>query len=245
MKNEVLTVKDLNRYLPAMKTNDDMKWGNKLREGLFLSDPIDGLANIPDESIDLIVTEPGSQPKNNSLSGKNPTFSNYIDWVNGWLEESKRVLSKKGSIYIICPWQASSMYHSILDRKFIIQSRITAERKSEEEESGKWRNNISDIWFATKTKDYVFNQNYVVDGKVINESISKDNKENLWFHLDYDEIIHRILKESSFKLHWVLDPFMGIGNVGSVAKKRGRRFIGFESNQDQILLAMKNINEGE
>ncbi len=93
MKNEVLTVKDLNRYLPAMKTNEDMKWGNKLREGLFLSDPIDGLANIPDESIDLIVTEPGSQPKNNSLSGKSPTFTNYIDWVDGWLEESKRVLS--------------------------------------------------------------------------------------------------------------------------------------------------------
>jgi site-specific DNA-methyltransferase (adenine-specific) len=33
--------------------------------------------------------------------------------------------------------------------------------------------------------------------------------------------------------------------VGVVAKKRGRRFIGFESNQDQILLAMKTINERE
>ena len=137
------------------------------------------------------------------------------------------------------------MYHYILYRKFILQSRITAERKSEKKESGQWSNSISDIWFATKTRDYVFDQNYVVDGKAVNESNMKDTKDNLWFHLDYDEILHRILKTSSFKLHWVLDPFMGVGNVGSVAKKRGRRFIGFESNQDQLLLAMKNINEGD
>ena len=72
-----------------------------------------------------------------------------------------------------------------------------------------------------------------------------DIKDNLWFHLDYEEIIHRVIKASSFKLIWILDPFMNVGAVGVVAKKRGRRFIGFESNQDQILLAMKTINERE
>ena len=102
MQNEILTVKDLNRYLPAIKTNEDMVFTDKISEGLFLADPIDGLAKIPDESIDLIVTEPSLHPKNNSLSGDNPTFENYKDWVNGWLNESKRVLSANGSIYIIC-----------------------------------------------------------------------------------------------------------------------------------------------
>ena len=124
MQNEILTVKDLNRYLPAIKTNEDMAFTNKLHEGLFLADPIDGLENIPDESIDLIITEPTMQPKSNSLSGKSPTFENYVDWVDGWLEESKRVLTPNGSIYIICPWQSSSMYHSVLEKKFNIQSRI-------------------------------------------------------------------------------------------------------------------------
>ncbi|MFL2501051.1 MAG: DNA-methyltransferase [Candidatus Neomarinimicrobiota bacterium] len=245
MQNEILTVKDLNRYLPAIKTNEDMAFTNKLHEGLFLADPIDGLANIPDESIDLIITEPTMQPKSNSLSGNSPTFENYVDWVDGWLEESKRVLTPNGSIYIICPWQSSSMYHSVLEKKFNVQSRITAERKSEQEGLSQWKNTISDIWFATKTNDYIFNQNYIVDGKNINSPNPEEIKNNLWFHLDYDEIIHRILKGSSFKLNWVLDPFMGIGSVGSVAKKIGRRFIGFESNQDQLLLAMKTINEGE
>jgi len=107
------------------------------------------------------------------------------------------------------------------------------------------KNKISDIWFATKTNDYIFNQNYIVNGKNINNPKPEEIKDNLWFHLDYEEIVHRIVKASSFKLNWILDPFMNVGAVGVVAKKRGRRFIGFENNQDQILLAMKTINERE
>ena len=83
------------------------------------------------------------------------------------------------------------------------------------------------------------------NGKNINNPKPEEIKDNLWFHLDYEEIVHRIIKASSFKLNWVLDPFMNVGAVGVVAKKRGRRFIGFESSQDQILLAMKTINERE
>ena len=91
----------------------------------------------------------------------------------------------------------------------------------------------------------IFNQNYVVDGKIVKDEKNQDSKSNLWFHLDYYEVINRILKSSSFKLNWVLDPFMNSGSVGLVSKKSGRRFIGFESNQDKLLLSMKRINEGE
>ena len=115
---------------------------------------------------------------------------------------------------------------------------VAAERQIENSELSQWKNKISDIWFATKTNDYIFNQNYIVNGKNINNPKPEEIKDNLWFHLDYEEIVHRIVKASSFKLNWILDPFMNVGAVGVVAKKRGRRFIGFENNQDQILLAM-------
>ena len=57
-----------------------------------------------------------------------------------------------------------------------------------------------------------------------------------------DEVINRILKASSFKLNWVLDPFARTGGIGVVAKKMGRRFIGFEINKDKLILAMKRID---
>ena len=59
-----------------------------------------------------------------------------------------------------------------------------------------------------------------------------------------EQLIQRILTASSFKLNWVLDPFARTGGVGIISKKMGRRFIGFESDQDRLLMAMKRIDKG-
>ena len=151
MNKDILTVKDLNKYLPAIKTEVDIHFKDKLSEGLFKSDALVGLKKLPDESIDLIVTEPSLDP-NNTL-----TYTEYVRWIDKWVEECRRVLTASGSIYIICPWESSSLYHSVLGKKFIVQSRITAERQIENVELSQWKNKISDIWFATKTNDYIFN----------------------------------------------------------------------------------------
>ena len=42
-------------------------------------------------------------------------------------------------------------------------------------------------------------------------------------------------------LNWILDPFMSIGDVGVACKEKGRRFIGFETNKDNLLLSMKRV----
>ena len=57
-----------------------------------------------------------------------------------------------------------------------------------------------------------------------------------------EQLIQRILTASSFKLNWVLDPFTRSGGDGVITKKLGRRFIGFESDQDRLLMAMKRID---
>ena len=59
------------------------------------------------------------------------------------------------------------------------------------------------------------------------------------------KLYRRILDASSFKLNWVLDPFMGTGDVGLASKQSGRRFIGFETNKDHLLLAMKRIDKDQ
>ena len=233
-----------------------LKFSNKIINGDCLKE----LKKIPDKTFDLVFADPPynmqigeklTRPDSSKVNGVNDkwdqfnSFKHYDEFCESWLAECKRVLTASGSIYIICPWESSSLYHSVLGKNFIIQSRITAERQIENTELSQWKNKISDIWFATKTNDYIFNQNYIVNGKNINNPKPEEIKDNLWFHLDYEEIVHRIVKASSFKLNWILDPFMNVGAVGVVAKKRGRRFIGFENNQDQILLAMKTINERE
>ena len=55
----------------------------------------------------------------------------------------------------------------------------------------------------------------------------------------------KILDASSFKLNWILDPFMRSGDVGVSSKKTGRRFIGFEANKDLLLMSMKRIDQND
>ena len=55
------------------------------------------------------------------------------------------------------------------------------------------------------------------------------------------KIFLRIIEASSFKLNWILDPFMFVGDVGVACKEKGRRFIGFETNKDNLLMSMKRV----
>ena len=88
-----LTIDDLNRYLPALQTMQDIKMDSQhMKEGMFLANCLDGLRKLPSNSIDLIIANPL-----NTESGGSPEFGNgntlqsYYQWNQSW-EESRRVL---------------------------------------------------------------------------------------------------------------------------------------------------------
>jgi site-specific DNA-methyltransferase (adenine-specific) len=251
-----LSIDDLNKYLPAIRTVEDMVMTNDhMKEGLFLAKCLDGLKQIPDKTMDLIVANPPEDPWN-SVEGteQRMTLQEYYQWNNAWLSESYRVLKSTGAIYLFSPWQYSGMYHGLLSNIFKVQSRITwRERlKSKSEQTTTWENDTSDIWFATKTEDFLFNQRVVGMRSSEPAELKDEVRSNLWLDIPGiaeengkipQKLYRRILDASSFKLNWVLDPFMGTGDVGLASKQSGRRFIGFETNKDHLLLAMKRIEK--
>jgi site-specific DNA-methyltransferase (adenine-specific) len=250
-----LSIDDLNKYLPAIRTVEDMSFSiDRMEEGLFLAKCLDGLKQIPDNSIDLIIADPPEDPWYSAEEiGQRKTLQEYYQWNNHWLEESYRVLKNTGAIYLFSPWQYSGMYHGLLSNTFKVQSRITWRKKSNDSISKNqtWENDTSDIWFATKTDDFLFNQQAVgikSDKPILDHDIVQSN---LWLDIPGiaekngrypQKLFSRILESSSFKLNWVLDPFMKTGDVGLASKLGGRRFIGFETNKDHLLLAMKRID---
>ena len=251
-----LSIEDLNKYLPAIQTVEDMSFSlEKMDEGLFLTKCLDGLRQIPNQSIDLIIADPPEDPWISTEEiGQRKTLQEYYQWNNDWLSETYRVLKNTGAVYLFSPWQYSGMYHGLLSNLFKVQSRITWRRKSKvlDTLNQTWVNDTSDIWFATKTDNFLFNQQVVGVKSARAADNPEDFQSNLWLDIPSiseengkypQKIYSRILEASSFKLNWVLDPFMGTGDVGLASKKRGRRFIGFETNKDYLLLAMKRINE--
>lgn len=57
-----------------------------------------------------------------------------------------------------------------------------------------------------------------------------------------EEIPHRLIKMLSWKKALVLDPFMGSGTTGVVAKKLGRDFIGLDISSDYVTIARERIS---
>jgi site-specific DNA-methyltransferase (adenine-specific) len=248
-----LNINDLNKYLPAIRTVEDINMtSEKMSEGMFLSKCLNGIQRLPNDSIDLIIADPPQDIWNSTEENlKGQTLQQYYEWNNLWLGEAHRVLKNTGAIYIFTPWQYSGMYHGLLSNLFKVQSRITWRKESQGDNSKTWKNQTSDIWYATKTDGFLFRKNPV---GVKNENINQSKYQfdsNLWIDLPYTiddvgrypkKLFERVLEASSFKLNWVLDPFMGYGDVAVTCKKSGRRFIGFETNKDHLLLGMKRVD---
>ena len=253
-----LSVDDLNRYLPAVRKADEIALTiDTMEEGLFLADALDGLKRLPENSMDLILTAPPVSPwRDIGTHGQKMTLQEYYTWNNKWLQESQRILKSTGAIYLLCSWRFSGMYHALLSDYFRVQTRITwrDRRTGTQDQNPTWFNEIGDIWLATKTSDFVFNKEMIANDKKILDSGNTENMSNLWleyFTMGSDQekddlpemLLSKILQASSFKLSWVVDPFMRRGSVGVAAKSMGRRFIGFETDQDSLLMAMKRIDQ--
>ena len=257
-----LSINDLNKYLPAIQKVDDLYMSTEqMKDGVFLGLGSDGLKKIPDNSIDLIIVEPPESPLQSlDKSRKRMTINEYHDWNNKWLKDSTRALKPTGAIYLICGWKFSGMYQSILSNYFQIQTRITWRNTSPKSQTKPltWINRTSDIWFATKSNEFMFNQEAVTDetNNLKSDGPTELGVTNLWSDImdiqvgatvkiegdKPEQLIQRILIASSFKLNWILDPFTRSGGIGVIAKNMGRRFIGFESDQDRLLMAMKRID---
>jgi len=253
-----LSVNDLNRYLPAVRKADEIAMTvDTMEEGLFLADALDGLKRLPENSMDLILTAPPVSPwRDIGTHGQKMTLQEYYTWNNKWLQESQRILKSTGAIYLLCSWRFSGMYHALLSDYFRVQTRITwrDRRTGTQNQNPTWFNEIGDIWLATKTSDFVFNREMIANDRKILDSGNTEDMSNLWleyFTMGSDQekgdlpemLLSKILQASSFKLSWVVDPFMRRGSVGVAAKSMGRRFIGFETDQDSLLMAMKRIDQ--
>ena len=254
-----LTINDLNKYLPALQTAEDLSLEiDHLKEGVFWSEGLKGLQKLPSNSIDLIITEPPKEPWINLDSrGTQFTLQEYYSWNQKWIIEASRVLKNTGGIYLLCDWTYSNMYNGLLNEKFIVQNRITWHNRSAKTSKNNltWKNQSGDIWFATKNEDFLFNNN-ATSLKSERHSLLSDREKkaqtNFWFDIPIvtnddarysNKLYSKILDASSFKLNWILDPFMRTGDVGVASKGAGRRFIGLEVNKDKLLMSMKRIDQ--
>lgn len=114
---------------------------------------------LPKGFVDLLILDP---PYNLSKDYNGRRFSEkegeeYRDWFRNAIRLIVPTLAPTASVYVCSDWKTSILIAPILEELFRIQNRITWEREKGRGAKANWKNNTEDIWFCTRTNDYVFN----------------------------------------------------------------------------------------
>ena len=187
-KTIFVTQKDLKKY-PSLKLKENIP-KDDLKNKIFYNDFLKVSKFIPSNSIDLIVTDPPYTISKEFGKGKVSTNkTKFKVWCQEWIDECFRLLKKDGSIYICINWEASSIIEELLDEKFIIKNRITWKRDKGRGAKTNWKNNLEDIWFATKSNEYTFNlKDVMIEKEVIAPYVDKEGKPKDWKEINGKKI---------------------------------------------------------
>lgn len=189
------------------------------------------------------------------------SFEEYDKFCLDWLKECRRVLKKDGTIWVI------GSYHNIfrigkimqdLDM-WILNDIVWIKTNPMPNFKGTRFNNAHEtlIW-ASQNKD----SNYTFHYKSM--KVFNDDKQmrSDWYipicnggeriYIDGkkahstqkpEALLYRIILSTSNVNDIVLDPFMGSGTTGAVAKKLKRNFIGIEKEEEYIKIALNRIDK--
>ena len=221
-------------------------------------DVLEGIKQLDDESIDIIITSPpynkgGLNGKRNKGTKWNKTIDyggdfnidnkpedEYQEWQLNILKECFRVLKKDGLMFynhknriVKGKGYIISPYTWLLKSPFLIRQEIIWNRKSgPNQEQSRYIPSYENIYVLTKQKDTLFKRNKDIEYKTDVWAINPDrhNGHPAPFPIDIPRNILSSLNEEKAKdrVITVFDPFNGSGTTGVAAVEKGFNYIGFD-----------------
>lgn len=213
-------------------------------------DCLELLKTIPDNSVDLVITDPPYQfeTQGGGAFGKAKVFGETAPIADGFdlqvLDECLRVL-KKTNIYIWCSRAQLPMYFEYFVKDRLCNFNIlTWHKRNIMPACG--NKYISDTEYCLFFREKGVKVYGTADTKKT-YYVTTTNKadKDKWQHptIKPEFIIENLVINSSIRGGVVLDPFMGSGTTGVACKKLGRNFIGMELEQQWYDIAQKRIEQ--
>ncbi len=224
------------------------------------------LKDIPDNSIDLIVTDPpffisqegkvigrkGVDGQNMDIKldfGKWDKFADqdeFFKFTESWFKECVRVMKPKAWIYVFFDKHKIGYFDLILAPKYDMKAKnVFIWCKTNPGISYRkvnWVSGTEFIWVGSKGESKM--KHYLKQSEMMSYMITP-NKSSYGQTTHPTEkpekLIHRLVITGSNEGDLVLDPFMGSGTTGAVCEKLKRKWIGCERDEGYIKIAKERI----
>ncbi len=241
-------------------------------EQLFIGDSFELLKKVKKESIDMIFADPPYFLSNYGITcqGGKMVSVNKGKWDEGkdfkskhefnrkWIKLCKKALVYNGTIWI------SGTLHNIysigmaLEQEgFKIINNITWQKTNPPPNLAcKCFTHSTEtiLWAKKDIKDtkYLFNYDIMKNingGKQMKDvwtgSLTKPSEKTEGRHPTQkpEYILEKIILSSTNVNNVILDPFCGSGTTGVVAKKNGRRFIGFDNCEEYLNISKRRLEK--
>ena len=238
---------------------------------IYNIDIIDGLRALDEGSVDLIVTSPPYNLDIGYSNNKdNLSYLDYLEWADDWIRVCRRALKPDGRICINVPIETnltgkrfiSADYIEMLElNSYIRMANITWDKRNVTRRTA---------WGSWKSPSFPVVNNPLECILVYAKEIQKHagNKEDITISRDEfikytlgvwdmhpakkskvghpapfpEELPYRLIQLYSYKNDLILDPFMGSGTTAIVAKRLGRRFLGFDISPDYVKMATETLD---
>lgn len=208
-------------------------------------DCLEGLAAIPDKSVDVIITDPpyflsmghaGSTTtarRNSDQLQSNRAFNDLAictPFYKQLFQEYARVLKEDGSFYFFTDWRGYAYYFPLINAELPVRNLICWDKKSGPGSFYSFAHEF--VIFGTykpKTKNGVGSNVWRM--AAFSSGAKATNGEKVHPTQKPVEIIQKMIEDSTEPGAVVLDTFMGSGTTAVACVKTGRNYIGFELDE--------------
>ena len=239
---------------------------------IYNVDVLEGLKLLDENSVDLIVTSPPYNLDIGYSDNKdNLTYDDYLVWAVDWMRGCYRVLKPDGRICINVPIETnltgkrfiSSDYIMYLEGlSFIRMANIVWDKRNVTRRTawGSWLspsfpvvNNPLEciLVYCKQEKRHIGNKEDIditrdefIEYTMGVWNMASAKKSKVGHPAPFpEELPYRCIKLFSYRNDLVLDPFVGSGTTCRVAKRLGRRYIGFDISPEYVKMAEETIDK--
>ena len=246
-----------------MSNQKIMKYPEEFLDKFICGNTMDVMKQIPDRSIDLVVTSPPYNLKNSTGNGMkdgrggkwanaalingyshyndNMPHDEYAKWQRECLTEMFRIIPENGAIFYNHKWRVQAGL--LQDRNDIVsdfpvrQIIIWRRKGGINFNPGYFLPTYEVIYLIAKPK-FKLAKKANAHGDIWEFGQENKNKHPAPFPVD---LIERVISSTDAKI--IIDPFMGSGTTALAAKNLNRQFIGIDISPEYCEMAQQRLKQ--